>query len=62
MKIENSIFKLLEMIGVVDRQSIEKVQSFVRDNPNISVYKCNKSGEQWVEKKYYPNRSKFKII
>ena len=44
MKIENSVFKLLEMIGVVDRQSIEKVQSFVRDNPDISVYKCNKSG------------------
>ena len=44
MKIENSVFILLERLGIVDRQSIEKVQSFVRDDPNISVYKCNKSG------------------
>ena len=44
MKIDNSVFILLEGLGVVDRQSIEKIQSFVRDDSNISVYKCNKSG------------------
>ena len=44
MKIENNIFLTLEELGLVSIDSVELVQSFVRDSNNISVYKCNKSG------------------
>jgi 2-polyprenyl-3-methyl-5-hydroxy-6-metoxy-1,4-benzoquinol methylase len=63
IEINNSIFILLEKLGVVDRQSIEIVQSFVRDDSNISVYKCNKSGvlflntSNHIELNYYNDKS-----
>lgn len=41
--IKNSIFEQLCELSVCDQQRVEKIQDFVRDRNDISVYKCLKS-------------------